>query len=172
MLDNFYFKHFLIIGNFGSMGPESETTFPFQYNIIFEIYQSLEAPSSTPGGDRHVPPLIFCTKFNSEQLLFEEFFYIISNFCGVLALKWTYFLLSMCANILHDIFVIQGYQHLKLIFFWLIRRWQLEVLGRRCRRKDDSGVQANTLSFFLLNFRSLVKIFSSLNKIFFNIFLP
>ncbi len=40
-------------------------------------------PPSAPGRDRHVCPLTFCTKFNSQQLLFEQFFYIIGNFCGV-----------------------------------------------------------------------------------------
>ncbi len=45
-----------------------------QYNVIFETYQSLEPPSSTPVRDRHVRPLNFCEKFNAQQLLFETFF--------------------------------------------------------------------------------------------------
>ncbi len=31
----------------------------FQYNVIFESYQSIESPSSTPGGDSHAHPLTF-----------------------------------------------------------------------------------------------------------------
>ncbi len=30
------------MSNFGNVEPESESTFPFQYNIVFETYQSLE----------------------------------------------------------------------------------------------------------------------------------
>ncbi len=52
-------QFFDIIGNFDRVQPESESTFLFQYNIIFETYQSFETYSSTPGGDRHVHPLIF-----------------------------------------------------------------------------------------------------------------
>ncbi len=33
--------------------------FPFQYIIIFQIWQSFEPSSSTLGEDRHVPPLSF-----------------------------------------------------------------------------------------------------------------
>ncbi len=35
------------------------------------------------GGDRHICLQIFCTKFNSEQLLFEAFFDLICIFGGV-----------------------------------------------------------------------------------------
>ncbi len=52
----------------------------FQDNIIFETYQFIKSPSSTPGRDWHVRPLTFCKKFNSQQLLFEQFFDIIGNF--------------------------------------------------------------------------------------------
>ncbi len=47
-------QFFQIIGNFG---PGNESTFPFQYNIIFETCQSFEHPSSTPGVNRHECPL-------------------------------------------------------------------------------------------------------------------
>ncbi len=47
------------------------------------MYQFFEPPSSTPGGDRHECPLTFCTKFSSQQLLFEQFFDIIFNFGSV-----------------------------------------------------------------------------------------
>ncbi len=52
-------QFFDIIGNFSSVQSENEPTFPFQYSIIFETYQSFKTPSSTPGGDRHVRPLTF-----------------------------------------------------------------------------------------------------------------
>ncbi len=74
---------FNISGNFGSLQPKNEFTFPFQYNIIFETYQSFDPPSSTPSRDRDLCPVIFCTKFNSQQLLFEQFFDIIGNICSV-----------------------------------------------------------------------------------------
>ncbi len=45
---------FDIIGSFRSVQPESESMFPFQYNIIFKTYQSFETSSSVPGGDKCV----------------------------------------------------------------------------------------------------------------------
>ncbi len=48
---------FDVIGIFGSGEPYSESAFPFQYIIIFQTYQYLEPPSSTPVGDRHMRPL-------------------------------------------------------------------------------------------------------------------
>ncbi len=42
-----------------------------------------EAPSSTPEGDRHAHPLIFCSVFNDEQLLFEAFSHIMRIFGSV-----------------------------------------------------------------------------------------
>ncbi len=60
ILNNFYLNNFFhIIGNFGSVQPDHEFTFLFQYNILFVTYQSFESLSSTPRGDRHVRPLIF-----------------------------------------------------------------------------------------------------------------
>ncbi len=46
------FSH--IIPIFGSIKPQTESSFPFQYKIIFETHQSLEPYSSTPD-------LLFCT---------------------------------------------------------------------------------------------------------------
>ncbi len=48
---------FYIIGIFGRFQPLNESTFPFQYIVIFLTYQSLEPPSTTLGGDRHMRPL-------------------------------------------------------------------------------------------------------------------
>ncbi len=60
MLHKLLFEGFFdIMRIFGSIPPESESTFPFQYNIIFETYQYFESHNSTPGGDRHVRPLTF-----------------------------------------------------------------------------------------------------------------
>ncbi len=41
---------------------------------MFLKWQSMEPPSSTPGGDRHIRRLTFCTKLHSEQFLIEEIF--------------------------------------------------------------------------------------------------
>ncbi len=35
---------------FGSVKPQTESTFPFLYIIIFLRWESFEPPSSTPGG--------------------------------------------------------------------------------------------------------------------------
>ncbi len=55
-------QFFDIIGNFGSIQQENESTFSFQYNILFETYQYSEPPSSTPGQDKHVRPLTYLYK--------------------------------------------------------------------------------------------------------------
>ncbi len=51
------FSH--IIRIFGSIEPETGTTFPFPYNIIFETYQFLLPPTSTWERHRHVHPQTF-----------------------------------------------------------------------------------------------------------------
>ncbi len=49
---------------------------------LFQIYQSLEPPTSTYGRDRHMRPLSFCKKLNSEQFLFEAFLYKMGIFAA------------------------------------------------------------------------------------------
>ncbi len=55
----FLFEQFFdIVDYFGSLQSKNESTFPFQYNIIFKTYQSFKPHSSTPG-DKNVRPLTF-----------------------------------------------------------------------------------------------------------------
>ncbi len=56
---------FHIIPIFGSIKYQTESAFPFQYNIIFETYQSLEPSSSTHAEVRSMRLASFCRKFNS-----------------------------------------------------------------------------------------------------------
>ncbi len=58
---------------FGSILPESEFTFPFQYNTIFETYQFLEPHSSSPGGDRHGRPLTFVRNSIPNNVYLNDF---------------------------------------------------------------------------------------------------
>ncbi len=80
-------QFFDINGNFGSVQSKSESTFLFQYNIIFETYQSFEPSSSTPGETdmctQHGTHWLFCIKFSAQQLLFEQFFNKIGNFGSI-----------------------------------------------------------------------------------------
>ncbi len=55
-------QFFDIIGNFDSVQPKSESTFPLQGYIILETYQSFGHRSSNHGGDRYVHPLHFLYK--------------------------------------------------------------------------------------------------------------
>ncbi len=48
------------------------------YNVLKLVI--FGAPSSTPGGDRHMRSVNFCMKLNSEQLLFEDSFDIMQIF--------------------------------------------------------------------------------------------
>ncbi len=50
----FIWTFFDVMHIFGSVEPQSESNFPFLYIIRFQIYWSLELPSSTCGGDRHM----------------------------------------------------------------------------------------------------------------------
>ncbi len=69
-----------IMRNFGNVEPYIECILPFQYNIIFQPYQSSEPLSSTLGEMYIRARKVFCTTFNSEQLLFEAFFDIMRIF--------------------------------------------------------------------------------------------
>ncbi len=51
--------------------------------FLFQPYQSFEPPSSTTGGDRHMHSRTLRTKFNSEQLLFEDFLVVMRIFGSV-----------------------------------------------------------------------------------------
>ncbi len=59
---------------FGGVQLQSESTFPFLYIIISQLWESFEPPSSTPGETGIFARELFCTKFNFEQLLFKPFF--------------------------------------------------------------------------------------------------
>ncbi len=76
-------QFFYIIGNFGKVQPKSGFTFPFQYNVIFETYQFFESLASLLWEIDMCARWLFCTKFNSEPLSFEQFFNIIGNFGSV-----------------------------------------------------------------------------------------
>ncbi len=64
---------------FGSIPPESKSTFPFHYNIIFETYQFLEPHSSSPEGDRYFCPL----NFVQDSIRNNQFFDIMGNFGSI-----------------------------------------------------------------------------------------
>ncbi len=76
------------MGICGSIEPWSESTFPFQYIIIVQWWQSLEPPSSSPGRGRQMHLLNFCTKLNAQHFLFETFFWCKAYFWHRRALKW------------------------------------------------------------------------------------
>ncbi len=46
----------------------------FPFRIILRTFQSFEPPSSTPGEIDICARILFWTKFNFDQLLFEAFF--------------------------------------------------------------------------------------------------
>ncbi len=50
---------------------------------LFSTISSFDAPSSTPGENRHMPLRTFCLKFDAEKLLFEAFFGILSIFGSI-----------------------------------------------------------------------------------------
>ncbi len=63
--------HMFIYFRSGGRGPQ---TFGIVISSEVLFKYELEPPSSTPGGDRHMHPRIFCRKLNSKQPLFKAFF--------------------------------------------------------------------------------------------------
>ncbi len=69
------------MGVFSSVEPQTESPFPFLH--IISKRAIFEAPSSTPGGDRDMPPCwLFCTQFNAQQPLFEAFLDVMRIFAS------------------------------------------------------------------------------------------
>ncbi len=72
---------------FGSVEPQTVSTFPFLYIIIFQRGESFDLPSYTlRRGEIDICASasgLFCTKFNFEQLLFKPFFDATRIFGGV-----------------------------------------------------------------------------------------
>ncbi len=74
---------------FPASGARGSKDLPF--TLHFKNGKSLEPPSSTRGGDRHMRSGLFYTKFNSEQLLFEAFFDVMRIFgCVELQSEFTF----------------------------------------------------------------------------------
>ncbi len=67
---------------FGNVEPLSESTSSFECIIIFQKWQSLEIPISTPGEDRHTHSRSG-RKLNSKQLSFYAFFDVMLIFGSV-----------------------------------------------------------------------------------------
>ncbi len=73
-----------------------ECNLPFQYNFIFQLYQSVEPPSSTlevEGGGGAIdicPRGLFWRKFNAEQL-YLKVFWLRCIFLAALSPKWKVF---------------------------------------------------------------------------------
>ncbi len=83
-LYQFLFKAmFNIICIFGRVEPSNESTISFQYIIIFQKLQSLEPLAPLPGEIEICVHWVFLRKLNSQQLLFEAFFDIISIFGSI-----------------------------------------------------------------------------------------
>ncbi len=73
---------------FGSVDPKSESNFPFLYIIRFQIYWSLELPSSTRGGDRHMRLGTFLYKIQFRTTFILSFFWRTAYFWHHWAPKW------------------------------------------------------------------------------------
>ncbi len=74
---------FHIMRIFGSVETQTESTFPLQYNIIFETYQSLEVLSSTLEEGRHVHPLTFLYRNQRSTIFIGTIFGYNAIFCSV-----------------------------------------------------------------------------------------
>ncbi len=64
---------FDVVHLFGSVEPQTESTFPFLHIIIFQRWLSFE-PLAPLWGEIDYASRFFCTKFNAEQFLFQTFF--------------------------------------------------------------------------------------------------
>ncbi len=71
--------------------------------ILYLKHLDLSSPlAPLPGELEMCVYRLLCMKFNSKELLFEQFFNIISNFLQHLTLKRAYFLISTYNSIVHD----------------------------------------------------------------------
>ncbi len=80
-----------IMSIFGSVELLSESTLPFLYIIIFQIWESLEPRSSTLGGDRHMRFLTFLYGIQCSTTFIWTIFGYNEYFWQRRALKWIYF---------------------------------------------------------------------------------
>ncbi len=95
-----------IIGNFDSVEPKIESTFLFQYNIIFLKHINFSSPLAPLSREIDMcAHWLFYTKFNSQELLFEQFFDIIFNF-GVFSPKLLKFHISFICKLCYHIYMI------------------------------------------------------------------
>ncbi len=90
------FSHIKLI--FDSVESQTESTFPFQYNIISETY-SLEPLSSTLEGSWHVRPLTFLYRIQCSTTFIWTIFGYGAYFWQHRAPKWIYFPIFLHYNI-------------------------------------------------------------------------
>ncbi len=88
---------------FGSIEPYNECILPFQYNIIFQPYQSFEPPNSTTGegggcGSRHIRFRTFLYEIQLWTTFIWSFFGCDAYFWQPWALHWKYFAISVQYN--------------------------------------------------------------------------
>ncbi len=76
---------------FGNVEPQNESNFPFLYIIRFQTYWSLEPPSSTRGGDRHMRSLTFLSGIRFRTTFTWSFFSLNTYFWQCWAPKCTNF---------------------------------------------------------------------------------
>ncbi len=97
----FIWIFFDVMRIFGIVEPQSESNFPFLYIIIFQIYWSLESLAPLVGEIDICAREVFCTKFNSEELLLEAFF------------MWCVFLVVMSPKVNPLLYIIRVFRRLK-----------------------------------------------------------
>ncbi len=73
---------------FGSFEPQSESNFLFLYIIRFQIYWSLEPPTSTHGGERHMRSGTFLYEIQFQTTFIWSFFWCTAYFWHHWAPKW------------------------------------------------------------------------------------
>ncbi len=76
---------------FGSVESQTESTFPFQYNIIFKKFQPLGPLSSTLEGGRHVHSLTFLYRIQWSTTFIGTIFAYNAYFWQRWVPKWIYF---------------------------------------------------------------------------------
>ncbi len=85
---------------FGSVEPQSESTFPFFYITIFQRWVYFEPPSSTLGGDRHMRSWTFLYEIQLRTTFIRSFFWCDAYFwqCSVVNAKMCVFSINHNVN--------------------------------------------------------------------------
>ncbi len=113
LIPNYFYPHlfFCKIRIFVSVEPQSKSNLPFLYIIRFQTYWSLEPPSPTRGGDKHMRSQTFLGKIRFQTTFIWIFFRCNAYFWQCWAPKWTYFPIIIYLSSIYIFYLLYMYKN-------------------------------------------------------------